>query len=357
VPQSADGHAETVAVVPLSQSETAAFIATTATSPANAPSPSPQASVSLSGSTNQPATAWFYSLSGQTTGPVSEDTLHTLANAGILHPDDLVWPAGATSSLPAAHSPVLADVYAKKYAAAPKAQTPPPPVHHSDVQPSASWPASPPPSAPTPPRVVRKKSGLLRKLLVGCATVVFLLIGLCVVVAVVDTVSTQSKSNQSRIAENETLTIYALKSISAGQNNYKRNNWGANNLSRGRGRTARGFCPEIAGLLTDLNAQGQPIRQVSEEIAAAAGGAITERNANAYKGYIFVESKVPPLNNVPSGWQNEFAVYAYPSDYGRTGVNTYWINEAGWVLMMDLGRAATEAASGTEDTSSWEPAE
>ena len=48
---------------------------------------------------------------GQTIGPLPEDALKGLAQAGVIAPDDAVWPAGATSLMMASQAPTLSHLY------------------------------------------------------------------------------------------------------------------------------------------------------------------------------------------------------------------------------------------------------
>ena len=79
-------------------------------SPATAPMPPTAATMPPIAAIPHPAT-WFYMKNGQTIGPLPEDALKGLAQAGVIAPDDAVWPAGATSFSLASQTSLLAGIY------------------------------------------------------------------------------------------------------------------------------------------------------------------------------------------------------------------------------------------------------
>jgi len=199
----------------------------------------------------------------------------------------------------------------------------------------------------------------------------FTLIELMIVVAIIAIIAAIAIPNlmQARIAANESNAIGALKAIATNQEIFRKNNRGSLTVNQGFS-TTRGFARAVAGLRVGVNndTPAAALNLISLQVAEASGlapgadgpdpaAAVTAMGTNAtfrrnaaYQGYIFLESAAPnPVAgragfDTPAGWVNNFAVFAYPAIYERTGVNTYWNSDEGVILMNDLGAATNDAA-------------
>lgn len=58
-----------------------------------------------------PQTGWFYAKDGQTVGPMPEEVIRELAQAGGITAGDFVWMSGQAGAIPAAQAPLLADIF------------------------------------------------------------------------------------------------------------------------------------------------------------------------------------------------------------------------------------------------------
>ena len=176
----------------------------------------------------------------------------------------------------------------------------------------------------------------------------FTLIELMIVVAIIAIIAALAIPHlvASRIQANEANAVAACKQYAAAQNIYHT----AGHARRNHNRP--GYCPTVAGLAAETNVDGEPIELISHAFRDAATGDAEERRASGYQGYFFLESAAPPFDT-PAGWTFDYAMYAYPCLYNRTGLNSFWIDLRGVVLMKDLGEAATMAADDAADVSDW----
>lgn len=160
----------------------------------------------------------------------------------------------------------------------------------------------------------------------------FTLIELMIVVAIIAIVASIAIPNllQSRMQANETNAIGALKIYAAAQGIFKKANYAANN-----GMQTKQYCDDLQNLYSGTNAGGDMIELIPEPLARAddSGGAMP------YQGYLFQDDALP-LPPAPESWQDNFGLFAYPSTYGKTGVNSYCIHGSAMVYQKDTGQGA-----------------
>ena len=113
---------------------------------------------------------------------------------------------------------------------------------------------------------------------------------------------------------------------------------------------------------------GQPPSPAGPGLAAAnaEGYAVTGTLANPYHGYLFriLTSQGPEAEGgardylVDGKLRNGFAVLAYPSAYGASGVMTFVVNQDGVVWQRDLGKDTAQAAAAIQQfnpDATWTP--
>jgi hypothetical protein len=113
---------------------------------------------------------------------------------------------------------------------------------------------------------------------------------------------------------------------------------------------------------------GQPPSPAGPGLAAAnaEGYAVTGTLSNPYHGYLFriLTSQGPEAEGGASDYlvdgklRNGFALLAYPSAYGASGVMTFMVNQEGVVWQRDLGADTTQAAAAIRQFNpddSWTP--
>jgi hypothetical protein len=113
---------------------------------------------------------------------------------------------------------------------------------------------------------------------------------------------------------------------------------------------------------------GQPPSPAGPGLAAAnaEGYAVTGTLANPYHGYLFrvLTSQGPEASGgardylVDGKLRNGFALLAYPSAYGASGVMTFMVNQDGVVWQRDLGADTAPAAAAIQQfnpDNSWTP--
>jgi len=113
---------------------------------------------------------------------------------------------------------------------------------------------------------------------------------------------------------------------------------------------------------------GQPPSPAGPGLAAAnaEGYAVSGTLANPYHGYLFriLTSQGPEAEGgardylVDGKLRNGFALLAYPSAYGASGVMTFMVNQDGVVWQRDLGADTTQAAAAIRQFNpddSWTP--
>jgi hypothetical protein len=103
------------------------------------------------------------------------------------------------------------------------------------------------------------------------------------------------------------------------------------------------------------NSSGQPQSPAGPELAAAnaEGYAVTGSLANPYHGYLFriLTAQGPEAEGgardylVDGRLRNGFALLAYPSAYGASGVMTFMVSQDGIVWQRDLGADTAQSAA------------
>jgi len=131
----------------------------------------------------------------------------------------------------------------------------------------------------------------------------------------------------AKIASNESFTIGSLKNFATAQE-ISRKNTGA-----------------YAYPFSNLRNLPETRRWIDSEMAAA------DRPDAADQGYYFMHGNI----RAPS--PDSFDIFATPVRYGRDGVNTYFIDQRGVILMKDLRRSLTPEEALTIDASNWDVAQ
>jgi hypothetical protein len=112
---------------------------------------------------------------------------------------------------------------------------------------------------------------------------------------------------------------------------------------------------------------GSPLGPLAE-FAASEGYSSASQESQAYHGYYFriLTSQGPQAHGgaknyiVNGGMTGGFAIFAYPAEYGNSGLTSFLINQDGSVLQKDLGDNTTEIAKSITSfnpDSTWEAVE
>ena len=169
-----------------------------------------------------------------------------------------------------------------------------------------------------------------------------------------------------RIGANELRTIDVMHGFVAAESDY---------AASAHGGTPRGVYTQKLvsspgkhdGLYWESPA-GQPPSPAGPGLAAAnaEGYAVTGTLANPYHGYLFriLTSQGPEAEGgardylVDGKLNNGFALLAYPSAYGASGVMTFMVNQDGVVWQRDFGKDTAQAAAAIQQfnpDNSWTP--
>lgn len=235
-----------------------------------------------------------------------------------------------------------------------------------DLRPSP--PPRPPQPAQTPQIIVqtaKPEMGFWR----GCSRIVFLfLVGGALayfaldrygsrsleqnVAAIIDELRARFILDNSRIPANEANAVAALKSYAHAQETFKAGRHGraAANTAAGEEGYADNFRNLFygnpvgengdAGATWNLRLVNQPMadafRAPTKGAPTASATIAPGETAVPYQGYVFIED--PAIQD----WTRDFGLYAYPTEYGVTGRNVFWIGRDGIVRSRDANAAKGE---------------
>lgn len=169
----------------------------------------------------------------------------------------------------------------------------------------------------------------------------FTLIELMIVVAIIAIIAAIAIPNliESRMQANETNAVAALREYVSAQYDYQKANYAVPN-----GGSAHSFCDDFSR----LGGTNAYVKQSSDklELIPAVFAAATSTTIG-YQGYFFTNDQ----NVAAASWKYYFGLYADPCDYGKTGINSYYVSSTGTVKMKDLG-GSPSSGTATID-SSW----
>jgi len=169
-----------------------------------------------------------------------------------------------------------------------------------------------------------------------------------------------------RIGANELRTIDVMHGFVAAENDYAAS--AHDGTPRGAYTQKLVSSPDKHDGLYWESPPGQPPSPAGPGLAAAnaEGYAVTGTLANPYHGYLFriLTSQGPDAESggrdylVDGKLRNGFALLAYPSVYGASGVMTFMVNQDGVVWQRDLGADTAQAAAAIQQfnpDNSWTP--
>ncbi|MHC4605825.1 MAG: DUF2950 family protein [Planctomycetota bacterium] len=178
---------------------------------------------------------------------------------------------------------------------------------------------------------------------------VFLLVaGVALAVFLVIIISSEEKPKQDTVESNEAKAVETLRELASVMRRYfeedldgdgVRNYWVTN----------------VRGLRTNLDTDGRQLKLIDERTRNADG---RMRGRSPSSGYYFAA-----VERVPGGRQENsgslghsvqgFAICAYPSRYGKTGVRTYLIDENGEVYWIIMSGMVTDRHPGDLEANGW----
>ncbi len=166
----------------------------------------------------------------------------------------------------------------------------------------------------------------------------FTLIELMIVVAIIAIIAAIAIPNllESRKAANETSAAATLKEYATAQYLFQKCNYAGLN-----GLTAKQFSPifmKLGGPNAYVNAGGNLLELISRGFAEAT--TVT----TGLQGYYFADSQLV------SNWLYDFGLYADPCVYEKSGINSYFIDGKGMVMMKDLGPSGSSGNATVDST-------